>query len=387
MGWDRQPPDVVEAPASLVLGRWVVAAAGAVLACVLLFLLYASERVPHLQVLNVWALSGSPLLIWVLAFAARAYVYGGALSHHQFLEEEAQGAQQSWQDWAQRYLAVHGSCVLLPDQVCASLLTQGPRSLPPRTGLARRIAALPAQKEERAQAGLQLLFPALGPALQVLPAEQELRITLLSDVESGKYEALCDAFQQNWANTTRRAPPASVTLVAELSYQWIDEKLKTASTAFELILVLQVHGEAAYSDGLAALLLCPDSLALAWELSVKGGLLRPMPLDINQLKSELPLFLQTQTRARQATGLLADGADWQPLTGKIIAAGGIHGASLKVEQLWIQEFLCGLPGPFSSWLLAALGVEMARHQRRPLVVLTQDASRHWISTVSTGECV
>jgi hypothetical protein len=366
-------------------GRWVLAAGTAVLACVLLFLLYASERVPHLQALNVWALSGSPLLIWVLAFGARAYAYGGALSHHQFLEEEAQAAQQAWQDWAQRYLAVHASCVLLPDQVSASVLTQDSPNLPPRTGLARRIAALPVQQEERALAGLQLLFPALGPALQALPAGQDLRVTLLSDVEPSQYEALRDAWQQNWASATCRPQSATVTLAAELSYQWIDEKLKTASQTFELIVVLQVHGEAAYSDGLAAMLLCPDSLALAWELPVTGGLLRPMPLDINQLKSELPLFLQTQTRACQATGLLADGADWQPLTGKLIAAGGTHGASLKVEQQWVQELLCGLPGPFSSWLVAALGVEMARHQRRPLVVLTQEESRHWISTVTMGE--
>jgi hypothetical protein len=368
-----------------VLGRWAVAAAVAVLACVLLFLLYASQRVPHLQALNVWVLSGSPLLIWVLAFAARAYVYGGALSHHQFLEEEAQGAQQSWQDWAQRSLAVQASCVLLPDQVSASVLAQGPRNLPPRTGQARRLAALPVPKAERPLAGLQLLFPALVPAVQALPAGQELRVTLLSDVEPSRYDALRDAWQQSWASATGRPPPETVTLAAELSYSWIDEKLKTASVAFELILVLQVHGEAVYSDGLAALLLCPDSLALAWELPVEGALLRPMPLDINTLKSELPLFLQTQTSARQATGLLADGADWQPLTGQIIAGGAAHGASLKVEQQWVQELLCGPPGPFSHWLVAALGVEMARHQRRPLVVLTQEESRHWISAVTTGE--
>ncbi|MCP1446057.1 hypothetical protein J3D54_005189 [Pseudomonas sp. GGS8] len=384
MGWDRQAPEVVEAPAPIMLGRWVLAAGAAVLACALLFLLYASERVPLLQALNVWALSGAPLLIWVLAFGARAYVYGGALSHHQFLKEEAQGAQQSWQDWAQRYLAVHASCVLLPDQVSASVLTQGFSGLPPRTGQARRIAALPAQ-EERTQAGLQLLFPTLAPALQALPRGQELRVTLLSDADPRQYEALRDIWQQTWAAATRRPQPATVTLAAELSYQWIDETLKTASAAVELILVLQVHGEAAYSDGLAALLLCPDSLAFALELPVIGGLLRPMPLDIDTLNSELPLFLQTQTSACQAIGLLADGADWQPLTGKIFAAGGAHGASLKVEQQWIQESLCGLPGPLGHWLVTALGVEMARHQRRSLLVLTREESRHWISTVTTGE--
>jgi hypothetical protein len=110
-----------------------------------------------------------------------------------------------------------------------------------------------------------------------------------------------------------------------------------------------------------------------------------MPLDINTLQSEVPLFLQTQTNACQATALLADGVGWQPLAGKIIAAGVAHGASLNVEQQWFQESLCGLPGPFSHWLVAALGVEIARQQQRPLWVLAQEESQHWISTVSTGE--
>ncbi|EIK93127.1 hypothetical protein PMM47T1_28513 [Pseudomonas sp. M47T1] len=367
-----------------MLGRWVSAAVVAVLACVLLFLLHASERIPLLHTFNIWAFSGSPLLVWILAFGARAHAYGGALSRYQFLEEEAQGAQQSWQGWAQRYLAVSASCVLLPDQVSASVLTQGPSGLPPRTGQVRRIADLPVQVE-RAQTGLQLLVQALAPALQALPTAQELRITLLSDVDPGQYEALRDALQQTWSTTMSQPLPATVTVADELSYRWIDETLKTASAAIELILVLQVHGEEAYSDGLAALLLCPDSLAFALKLPVTAGLLRPMPLDNDALDSEFPLFLQTQTSACQATGLLADDADWLSLTGKMFAVAGAHGASLKVESQWTQESLCGLSGPLGHWLVTALGVEMVRHQRKPLLVLAQEESQHWISTVTTGE--
>ncbi|WP_339418699.1 MULTISPECIES: hypothetical protein [unclassified Pseudomonas] len=384
MGWDRHPPEVVEAPEPPVLGRWVLAAVVAVLACVLLFLLHASERMPLLHTFNIWVFSGSPLLVWLLTFGTRAHAYGGALSRYQFLEEEAQGAQQSWQGWAQRYLAVSASCVLLPDQVSASVLTQTPSGLPPRTGQARRIAALPVQAE-RAQTGLQLLILGLAPALQALPTGQELRVTLLSDVDPGQYDALRDALQQTWSTTVSQPLPAMITLAGELSYRWIDETLKTASAAIELILVLQVHGEEAYSDGLATLLLCPDSLALALKLPVTAGLLRPMPLDIDALDSEFPLFLQTQTSACQATGLLADYADWLPLTGKMLAVAGGHDASLKVESQWIQESLCGVSGPLGHWLVTALGVEMVRHQRKPLLVLAQEESRHWISTVTTGE--
>ena len=384
MGWDRQAPKVVEAPEPPVLGRWVLAAVMTLLVCVLLFLLHASGRMPLLQVLNIWVFSGLPLLVWTLAFAARAHVYGGALSRYQFLEEEAQGAQQSWQGWAQRYLAVSASCVLLPDQVSASVLAQGPSGLPPRPGQARRIAALPVQAD-RAQAGLQILLPALAPGLQTLPSGQELRVTVLSDANPEQYEALRDALRQSWTIAMSRPLPAMVTLAGELSYEWIDETLKTASAAIELILVVQVHGEGAYSDGLAALLLCPDSLARALTLPVTAGLSRPMPLDIDALDTDFPLFLQTQASACQATGLLADDASWQPLTSKMLAVAGAHGASLEVEQQWIQESQCGLPGPFGHWLVTALGVEMVRHQRRPLLVLAREDSGHWISTVTTGE--
>lgn len=384
MGWDRQAALVMPAPATMVLGRWILAAVVALLAGVLLFLLHAAERVPPLQALNIWVLAASPLFIWLLLFSARAYVYGSALGHHQFLEDEAQHAQQSWQEWAQRHLAVHASCVLLPDQMSAGALTQGAAHLPLRTGQARRISALPSG-DDRASTGLQWLIKALAKDLQALPAEQELRVTLLSDVEPKRYNALRDAWQQIWTSETHRPPSTTVTLTDELSFQLIDELLQTGSVTVELILVLQVNGEAKYSDGLAALMLCPDKLASARNLAVQGELMRPMPLDITTLHSELPLFWQTQASARMASGLLADNDDWRPVIGELFANSRAQGASLKVEQQWVQERLCGIAGPLNHWLSAALGVEMARHRDQPLLLLLNEKSRHWIGTISKRE--
>lgn len=385
MVWDRQSPEAVQAPIPPALGRWVLVAVGAVLASVLLFLLYASGRIPQLQAVSGWVLMGLPLLICVLAFGARAYFYGGALNHHEFLEQEARTDQQAWQSWAQRHLAVHACCVLLPDQVCASTLIKAGASLPPATGKARRIVELPLLMPDRAQAALQLLLPALAPAMQLLPVELELRVTLLSDVAPLEYEALRESFQRSWRSASCRPCPAMVNLAAELSPQWIDEKLKSASSAYELIIVLQVHGDTAWSDGLAAMLLSPDSVAHALGVPVLGGLLRPMPLDIDTVEADLRLFLQTQTEALQATGLLADDADWQASSGKIIAASFVQNASLDARNQWIQESLCGPTGPLGHWLLAALAVDIVRHQQQPLLMLTTDRSQHWISTVTTGE--
>lgn len=383
MGWDRHTPERLDAPTPIVLGRWLMAAGLALAAGVLLFLLYASGRFPLLQAANVWLLAGSPLAVWLLAFAARAYVHGGAVNHRQFLEEQGQVAQAAWQQWAHRALAVHASCVLLPDQVSARVLAQGPGDLPPRTGQARRIAAL-AQQQAPAVVGLELLLSALAPSLRALPAAQALRVTLLSDAKPEQHQLLGSALQQRWASATGQPLPSSVTVAGELSLQWIDDTLKTGSAAIELVLVLQTQGGAAYSDGLAALLLCPDHLAGECDLPRLGGLLRPMPLAVDSLKSELSLFFQTQTNACQATGLLADSADWQPMAGELFAAARVHGCSLH-PPLWIQEHWCGLSGPFSHWLVAALGVEVVQHQRQPLLVLAEEGAGGWIGTVTAGE--
>ncbi|WP_259331947.1 hypothetical protein [Pseudomonas sp. GW101-3H06] len=383
MGWDRQAAPVMNAPAPIVLGRWVLAAVIALLVSVLLFLLHAAERVPPLQALNIWVLAGAPLLVWLLTFSARAYGYGSALDHHQFLEDEAQYAQGAWQEWAQRYLAVHASCVLLPEQVSTSALMQGAANLPLRTGQARRIVALPSGKD-RAAAGLRLLVTALATTLQALPVKQELRVTLLSDAMPAEYDALRDTLKQIWAS--ENCPQlTAVTLSHELSFQWVDEVLKAGSAAFEVLLVLQVNAKASYSDGLAALLLCPDNVSSTCGLPVLGALLRPMPLDITDLHNELPQFFQTQTNARLASGLLADSDDWQPVIGEIFANGNAQDSSLKVDQQWVQEALCGVAGPLNHWLTMALGTEMVRHRHQPLLLLTKEKSQHWISTMTKRE--
>jgi hypothetical protein len=386
MGWDRRAPERVQAPAPPAMGRWLLAAGLALLACTMLFLLHVSERVPPLRDVNIWALAGSPLLIWILVFAARANAYGRDLSHQQFLEEEAQDAQQSWQNWAQRGLTVSASCVLLPEQVSANVLTQPEANLKIRTGQACRIAALPL-RTARAEAGLQFLMPALTRALQSLPAEQALQVTLLSDVETGHYPALRDAWQQTWIDATGKASTALVSVTGELSFQWIEDRLHKASADAQLIMVLQVNGGAAYSDGLAALLLCPDRLARSLALPRLAELLRPMPLEISELDSELPLFLQTQTHARLVSGLLADASVWQPVLGEVLTTAGAQGGSLKAEQQWVLEHSCGLPGPFSHWLVAALGVELVRHQQQPLLLLAEDNTRHWIGTITNKDVI
>ncbi|MFJ3483666.1 hypothetical protein ACIPL1_09815 [Pseudomonas sp. NPDC090202] len=384
MAWNRRSPEVAQAPMPPSMARWSVALVIAVLIGVLLFLLYAA--LPSLQVLNVWLLCASPVVAVGLAFAGRAYGHGGALSRFESQQATAREAQDAWQRWGQRGMAVLGTCLLLPDQVSASSVAQGGQALPPRTGQARRLDGLPAKCDARVQAGIDQLLATLAASLTVLPAAQTLNVTLLTDIPPADYPAAQAHWQQGWARLKTPLEPARVSLAAALSPHWIEETLKTASTAVELIVVLQVNGEAAYSDGLAALLLCPDALAEKHAWSRTATWLRPMPLQAGPLEQEFALFLQTQASAREATGLLADRADWLPLNGRLLAASTGEGALEPTAQT-ITETLSGVPGPLGHWLVAVLGIELTRHRQQPLLLLTQDGTQHWISTITTKESV
>ncbi len=194
----------------------------AALAGLLVFLLFASGYLPQLQALNIWVLSGLPLLVWVLAFGARAYFFGGALDHYQFLHEQAEAVLRSWQQWAQRSLVVHARCVLLPDQVSARVLVQGKDNLPARQGQALRIAGLPTCVQARAHTGLRLLLAAMEAIFQKLQPGQTLHVTLLSDVPPDQYEALRSAWQHQWSAVMPHWPAVTLALSAELPYQWIE---------------------------------------------------------------------------------------------------------------------------------------------------------------------
>jgi hypothetical protein len=356
----------------------------AVLIGVLLFLLYAA--VPALAAMNVWLLVAAPPLAVLLAFAARAYRYGGALGEFEYQQAMSQDARHAWQAWGQRGIVVLATSVLLPDRLSAQALAQKGQAFASHSGQARRLAGLPTQTDERLQTALEKMLAGLAPELVALPAQTPLGVTLMTDLLPDQYPELDAIWLRTWAELKTGREPVSVTLTDELPLQWIEDRLKSASTTIELVIVLQVCGKSSYSDGLAGVLLCSDVLAAKRQLSFSASWLRPMPLEVGQLEEEFALFLRTQRHACQATALLADKAEWRPLVGRLLA-GGKDDIAVGATEQWVTEIASGIPGPFSHWLTAALGVEMARHRQQPLLLLTQERAQHWISTITTRELV
>ncbi|WP_133770989.1 hypothetical protein [Pseudomonas graminis] len=349
----------------------------------LMFLLYVV--VPELQALNVWALTASPLVVAILTLAARVHAYGGALDEYRLLQERSRLAQVAWAEWGQRYMAAMAGLVFLPEHLSAVAMMKPPHTPVPHSGKARRIVGLPKGQKGRALAGLAQLMGSLSTILAPLPPSESLSVTVLTDAPQDEHPALADACQQHLSDLIPSATLTGVHVTSQLSFAWMEETLKNTVDAVELILVVQAHGKDAYSDGLAALLLCPDAVAKAHKLPIAARLLRPMPLDIESLETDFTTFLQIQATARQAKGLLADRADWQPETTPLLAAAAREGAALSVDHRWILEPMNGVPGLCGHWLLAALGIEMTRLAQQPLLLLASEDTGRWINTVTPGD--
>ena len=221
MGWDRQKPFITKKPSPPSLGRWLLVGILSIIVGILLFSLHAAGRLIGLQTINIWVASAVPIIGWGLAFCVRGYMYGRDLSHYTFLQDEAQQAQQEWQTWAERYMAVLASCVLLPDVITVSYLANNPTDVEFQRGLVRRIDYLPQDNGTEYQA-ITALLVSIQQALNSLPPDIELRATLLTDSDPAEYEQLRAVWDQCWAKTIpTRFALITLTLSAEMPYSKI----------------------------------------------------------------------------------------------------------------------------------------------------------------------
>lgn len=164
MGWERQKPFTTEQPSPPSSGGWLISGVLAVIASVLLFVLHASGTLSVLKPINIWLFALIPVVLWILTFSTCGYLYGREMERFQFFQREAEHAQQQWTAWAERYIAVSASCVMLPDSISAALLQQNLRGLPQQQGLVRHIDYLKDNKSV-----INTLLEGIQSALQILP--------------------------------------------------------------------------------------------------------------------------------------------------------------------------------------------------------------------------
>lgn len=378
MGWIRTKALTIQQPTGPSMAGWLMAGLLMVIVGVLLFLLHASEVIKPFSEINIWWGSLTPVGCWLLVFFLRCYLWDRELKACYFLQKEAEYGQQQWENWAGRYLAVLENVVLLPDTVTVA---NWGHERPQQYGLTRRINYLPAGEYAQLSA-IRALLMSVKERVQQLPLELSLHVTLLMDHPSPE---LVSDFNHLWKERiSDRAMPDAITVTHSFSLSELEKRLKQPELTVNLLLTVQLNGGDAYSDGLAALLLTSDDVAKKYHLPHTSRLLRPMPLDMNRFDDEISLFLETQTAACRTSSIVGDARKWTEKSANLITLGNKVNASWKAEDIVILEKWCGIPGPFSPWLLAALAADFVRLSKYPLLALFSSGQEHFISTVTSG---
>lgn len=377
MAWIRNKPAIAKMPEEPSLILWLFAGLVALIAGVLVFVLHANHLLRVWQQYNVWLLSGAPVFVWFVLICLRGWIYNNGVDKHEFEAKEANYAQQQWVEWAGRYQAVLHSTVILADAVTPLALLQQSTGLTQHCKQSRRI-------EDNGDHPFDLLLRGVRNRLQQLSPDLPLKIILLTD-SPDEDDVLRQAFSDCWQQQmpVGSALP-SLDILRSHSFAAIEHRIKTPEILLELILVHQMHGAEQYSDALAALLLTLDDVADRFKLEHDVRLLRPMPLNTDDLLTELDLYFCTQTQANSTGHIIGDHLLWGEDFATLLEASEKYGGDWKTEQLHWLETYTGLCGPFSSWILTAVVSDLVRLQQADCLMLSGNADQRFINTVTTG---
>lgn len=379
MGWERSKAKTVERPPEPSIMRWLLAGGVAAVTGVLLFILHASGMVNALAIFNIWWLASSPVLAWFFLFCLRGWLWGRAMDEHRFLQKEAEYGQHQWESWAGRFLAVPGSSILLPSGVTSNAIAKSSASD------AAQLLSLTSHFNAQSMTVDRLFAMGLAGvqnAIAILPATVPLKVTIVSDTVSVDSAS---QFSKAWASVyPDRALPDPVSFCEDLSFSWVEERLKNPVLDIDLILILQMNGAGQYSDALASMLLTSDDVAEKYQLSHTARILRPMPLEMVNFKSNMSLFLETQTSACQTAKIFCDYGHWNERFAEFMAVAQSHQMQLAPQEIEVLEKYNGIPGTGSAWLLLALLSEIASVSQKPVLGLFTSGIDRFVSTVTPG---
>ncbi|WP_339139931.1 type VI secretion protein [Escherichia coli] len=375
MGWKRNRISLLISPSAPSLIWWSLSGILVIIVGILLFIIHASGHVKTLNMLSIWWFSLTPPGIWFLLFLLRCWQWNNQIDKYLFLKKENEYAQMQWEVWAERYLVISASSVMLPGGVTAgAILKSLADTLPSGYLLTKRLKNINTPVTS-ALASLQL-------SICQLPAALPVNVTLITDQPDSEIRS---AFVSAWeALFPQRVVLDNIEVTPDFSMGWVDERLKQPVLTVDLILVIQLNGGNAYSDGLAALLLTSDDVAQKYNLPHPARLLRPMSLDINKFNDEFTLFLETQTAACRTARVLGDCYHWEKIAAPLMTIGNQYGAGWEPSGRMLLEKWCGIPGPAAPWLLTALAADLVCLGNDSLLTLFSSGEEHFISTVTSG---
>ncbi|AKJ43184.1 hypothetical protein [Pragia fontium] len=385
MGWEYKEVIMSDRPKRPSLFRWILAAAASIGVGVMLFILQVTRHPMLLQSWSIWLLTCLPIVICLLLFSIQSYFFGLALGQWELLQHESLRVKQEWNYWAERYISVVSSCVLFPDKITASLLMNNAGNLEAQWGLIRRIDYL-SKKTSQIYQAIHTLLNSIEQKVIALPIKEGLRITVLIDTPLNQRDSIRATLIEVWQDVFPNKPlPSYINITEQLSCSSLDLQLRQAKTDYELLLVIQLHGKDDYSDGLAIFLLATDDIEQKYNLKTIARILRPMLLDMDNLKTELEVFLYMQTTSHQTKDIISDSQKVITLLPEIFPVGEKYGVIWNTQDVRLIEMFMGISGPFSEWLIMALAVDCSNLNSTPSLAIS--VGGNWVTTVVPGYTV
>lgn len=379
MGWERTKATTMELPPEPSFTGWLLAGGVAAVVGILLFILHASGMVKTLAAFNIWWLASSPVLGWFFLFCLRGWLWGRTVNEHQFLQREAEYGQLQWEAWAGRYLAVLGSSILLPSGVTSDAIAKSSAADAPQfLSLTSHFDA----QSVNSTTLLELGLAGVQNAIAMLPATVPFNVTVVSDMISSDFET---QFRESWGKIyPGHVLTGSVSFCKTLSFAWVEERLKNPVFDIDLILILQNQGAEQYSDALATMILTSDDVAEKYQLPHSARIMRPMPLDMTNFKTDMGLFLETQTIACQTSNVFCDYGHWNGWFADLMTVSQTHLTPWVPQEIDVLEKYNGIPGAGSAWLLATLLAEIVSVSNKPVLGLFTSGTDRFVSTVISG---
>lgn len=378
MSWERQKPQVTPMPEEPSLLLWLIGGLAALIAGGLLFILHANQLLGVGQNYNRWVVSGSPPVIWTFCICLRAWIYNNGVNKHEFDSKEADYSQQQWTEWAGRYLAVMSSEVILPNSLTVPMFIPESAELEVYNGLTTHLDT------RLAKAASLMQLEGVKDVLTRLPTDMALKVFLLTDSPREEAE-LRAVFEDCWRKLMPAERPAPILSVQRsLSFDFVEQRIKTSDISVELFLVQQLYGRERYSDALATLLMTTDDVATKYKLNHAIRLLRPMSLDGDDLLSEFDIYFSTQTQSINTQHIMGDHARWGQLFPTMLKACELYQGHWKTEQLHWLEAYAGRCGPFSPWIMTAIVGDAVQLLKSDCLMLSESEGRRFINTVTTG---
>lgn len=312
-----------------------------------------------------------PLLIGCIALSIRYYVYGLAKERFDIWERESNKINDKWQDWAMSYVNIIDSYWSTPNKLTATKIISDRQNLPLQIG-----KVLSFNDKLDLEYYFDDLFYNLADALNQLPGEQPILITLYSSPESYRHldDVIYTTYHRSQINKSFSLVHQMVSRSdIEKIIKLIDNPSPTAQPQLIIINDLLSKGSAFLS---ALLLAEPKMYAEIGQPKINIKFLRPMATD--SISDAIEQMTEMQPAIKDIAQLWCANLDNKQ---EICIAKTLADHEISPDEINFLDSLVGQQTDLAYWSLISLGTQLVKQQQKNILLATLSQEQYLFSVL------